>query len=137
MCQSKITLENNNLNREGFTMLKRWLENRNAGKTFVDYFHQCGCKTIAIYDAGEIGRLLYGEIKNSDIEIKYFIDRNAEGLKDVDGIPVILLPHIGKMEEVDILVVSPIVNYEMFCKAVTRYVPELRTLPLRDAVYEF
>lgn len=137
MCQSKIILENKNINREGFTMLKRWLENRNAGKTFVDYFHWCGWKTIAIYDAGEIGRLLYGEIKDSDIAIKYFVDRNAEGLKSVDGIPVILLPDIGKMEEVDILVVSPAVNYDMFCRAVAEYAPRLRTLPLRDAVYEF
>ena len=32
-----VDLENKNLNREGFTMMKRWLENRNAGKTFADF----------------------------------------------------------------------------------------------------
>lgn len=132
-----LDLENKNLNREGFTLLKRWLENRNAGKTFVDYFHEYGYRSIAIYDAGELGRLLYDEVKDSDIQVKYFVDRNAEGLRNIDGIPVILLRQIGEAEDVDALLVSPVVNYDVLCRAVAELAPTLRMLALRDAVYEF
>ncbi|MEH2950663.1 hypothetical protein [Sporofaciens sp. JLR.KK001] len=132
-----VDLENKNLNREGFTMMKRWLENRNAGKTFADFFHQYGYHSIAIYDAGEIGRILYDEIKGLDIEVKYFVDRNAQGMRTLDGIPVVLLRDIKEMAEVDALLVSPIVNCDVLCKVLSKEVPELSVLALRDAVYEF
>ena len=132
-----MTLENDNLNKEGFITLKKWLENRNRGKTFADYFHEYGYHTIAIYDAGDLGRLLYNEIKDSDIVVKYFIDRNAEGIKEIDGIPVILLSQISRMEEVDVLLISPVVNYDVISLLLAEAEPELRTLAFRDAVFEF
>ena len=132
-----MTLENDNLNKEGFITLKKWLENRNRGKTFADYFHEYGYHTIAIYDAGDLGRLLYNEIKDSDIVVKYLIDRNAEGIKEIDGIPVILLSQISRMEEVDVLLISPVVNYDVISLLLAETEPELRTLAFRDAVFEF
>lgn len=130
-------LENENLNRDGFVMLKRWLENRNAGKTFVDYFHEYGYLTLAVYDAGELGRLLYEEIKDSDLTLRYFVDRNAEGLGTIEGIPVISLSQISCMEEVDVLIVSPIADYDAVCRVLAEKAPELRTMSLKEAVYEF
>lgn len=130
-------LENENLSRDGFAMLKRWMENRNAGKTFVDYLHEYGYKTLGIYDAGELGRLLYEEIKASDLKVRYFVDRNAEGLKAIEGIPVIYLSEISKMEEVDVLIISPIVDYEAVCQILSEEAPKLQTLSLKEAVYEF
>lgn len=132
-----MTLENKDFSKEGFVTLKKWLENRNRGKTFADYFHEYGYQSIAIYDAGELGRLLYNEIKDSDIIVKYFIDRNAEGIKEVDGIPVILLSQIDRMEEVDALLVSPVVNYDAVCQLLAEQLPTIRTLAFRDAVFEF
>ncbi len=130
-------LENENLNRDGFAMLKRWMENRNAGKTFADYFHECGYRTIGICDAGEIGRLLYEEIKNSDIVVRYFADRNAEGLRMIDKVPVVPLSRIPDMEEVDVLVISPIMDYDAVCSLLAEKDPAIRTLSLKEAVYEF
>lgn len=130
-------LENENLSRDGFGMLKKWLENRNAGKTFVDYFHEYGYQTLAVYDAGDLGRLLYEEIRDSDLAVRYFVDRNAEGLRNIDGIPVILPSQIQKMEEVDVLVISPIVDYDAVCRLLAEEMPKIRTLSLREAVFEF
>lgn len=132
-----MNLENPNLNQEGFIMLKKWLENRNAGKTFTDYFHQYGYHTIGIYDAGDLGRILYDEIRDSDIQVKYFIDRNWEGLGSIEGIPVIDLGKIGEMEEVDALIVSPVVSYDAVCRILADKAPRLRILAFRDAVFEF
>ncbi len=132
-----MKLDNENLNREGFVMLKKWLENRNAGKSFADYFLEYGYETIGIYDAGELGKILYDEIRDSAVQVKYFVDRNAEGIRSVDGIPVITLAQIEEMEEVDALLVSPIVNYDTVCKILAERVPKLRVMAFRDAVFEF
>lgn len=130
-------LENKNSDRDCFVTVKRWLENRNKGKTFVDYFVECGYNTIGIYGAGDLGRLLYDEIRNSNIKVQYFVDRNAEGIKAIDGIPVVMIDEIEKMNEVDILIITPIGNYNLISKLLVMKAPILRTLSLKDAVYEF
>lgn len=130
-------LENINSDRDCFVTLKRWLENRNQNKKFSDYFHQYGYRTIAIYGAGDLGRLLYEEIKDTDITVKYFVDRNGEGIREIDGIPVITILEMKDKEEVDVLVITPIGNYDTICQTLVRQMPEMRTISLREAVYEF
>ncbi len=130
-------LDNANRDRDCFTTLKRWLENRNQNKYFSDYFYQYGYRTISIYGAGDLGRLLYEEIKGTDIIVKYFVDKNAEGIHQVDGIPVYTLSEAVFAEETDVLVVTPIGNYDEICKVLAEQMPWMRTLSLREAVYEF
>ena len=133
-------IENKNLYFDGYMTMKKWLENRNQGKTFAEYFKECGYKTVAIYEITDMGKLLYDEIKDSDIEVAYFVDRNAEGLREVDGIPVIMLQDVSKMQKsrpADILVVSPVVDYNKITKALAHFAPELPTMYIKDVVYEF
>lgn len=129
--------DNFNYENDGFITMKRWLENRNNGKTFLDYFKQCRISTIAIYGAGDMGRLLYTEIKGSDIKIEYFVDRNAEGIVNIDNIPVITIDKIPQMPEVDILVITPAGNFDVIRRDLARTAPTVRTISLKEAVYEF
>ncbi len=129
--------DNKNCENDGFITMKKWMENRNVGKTFVDYFHEYGYQNIAIYGAGDLGRLLYEEIKESDIRVDYFVDRNGEGMLEHEGVKVITIDKIKDMPLVDILVVSPVGNYVAISKSLAIEVPELATLNLREAVYEF
>ncbi|MEY8480690.1 hypothetical protein AALD74_02400 [Lachnospiraceae bacterium 48-21] len=129
-------MDNAAIAREDFALMKRWLENKNAKKSFADYFHQCGYQTIAIHGAGDIGRLLYEEVKESDIQVKYFVDRNGEGIHEIDGIPVITISQIGEMEDVDIVVITFINSYDTMSRRLARYVPEIRTLSIKEAIYE-
>lgn len=128
---------NQNYENDGFVTMKRWLENRNAEKSFVDYFNSYGYAKIAIYGTGDLGRLLYDEIKNSDIKVEYFIDRNGEGIREIEDIPVATINDIPEMPDVDVLVITPVGNYEAISEALARKTPEIRTLSLREAVYEF
>ncbi len=127
---------NPNINKDTIQTLKRWLENKNAGKSFVDFFREYGCSSIGIMDAGEIGRILYGEIKDSDIKVKWFVDRNAEGIDNIDGIPVRLMRDVFTLEDVDIICVSPVFDYEALSNYLVRNDPMIRTICLKDAVYE-
>ena len=117
--------------------LKRWLENRNEGRTFVDYLHEYGCRKVAIFDAGEIGKLIYDELKISDITVQYFIDRNAEAIKTIDEIPVEPFRKIGELPKVDLVIISTIYNYDELNKLLVTIDPNICTLYLKDAVYEF
>lgn len=129
--------DNNNYENDGFITMKRWLENRNAGKSFNDYFGECGYTKIAIYGAGDLGRLLYDEIKDTDIKVLWFADRNAEGIHEIDGIPVVTTEKIPSMPEVDILVITPVGNFDVISSMLVKVAPKVRTLSLREAVYEF
>lgn len=129
--------ENTNKEMDCFVTMKRWLENRNKNHTFVDYFNASGYKTVAIYGAGDLGKLLYEEIKDSNIKVSYFVDRNGEGLKNVDGIPVVMLKDVVNQEQVDVMVVTPAGNFEAISRDIVKNVPQMCLVSLKDAVYEF
>ena len=127
---------NENASRDIITTLKRWLENKNAGKSFSKYLIDNGYMTIGIMDAGEIGKILYEELKKSEVEVKWFVDRNAEGIGQIDGKPVRLLRDVFLLEKVDIICVSPIYDYEKVYSYLVEHDPTICTLSLRDAAYE-
>ena len=122
--------------RDCFVTMKRWMENNNRGKGIADYLSACGYGRIAIYGAGDIGRLLYHDIKGSEIYVAYFADRNAESIGDIDGIKVVMPIDIGKQEEVDIMVVSPVGAFASISRMLVENYPQMPVLSLKDAVYE-
>lgn len=134
--KEKKELVNINADRDCFVTLKRWLENRNEGKSFEQYFKACNYYKVGIYGAGDLGHLLYAELKNSDIQIQYFVDRNAEGLAFVECIPVISIGELKNQQEVDVLVVTPVGNYSSICSVLAEIYPELAVISLKDVVYE-
>ena len=130
-------LLNTNFQNDAIFMMKRWLENKNSGKTFVDYLHGYNCKSVIIVDAGEIGRILFGELKGSDIEIVCFLDRNAEGMQFVDNVPVYPFSSINEIPKVDMIIVSPLYSYDDVNRMLISVDPSIRSMYMKDAVYEF
>ena len=128
----------NNPKREQETIetLTRWLENRINGVAISEYFSECGYQSVGIIDAGEIGKMLYQELKKSTIEVRWFIDKNAEGIVDIDGIPVKLIKQVNTLDEVDIVCISPVYDYEMVTRFLVELKPEIRTIALCDVVSE-
>ena len=47
----------------------------------TEYFHKNDIQSIAIYGYKELGERLYDELKGSDIEIKYIIDKNIDYIR--------------------------------------------------------
>lgn len=58
----------------------RWLKLKQQNQTLADYFREKGFLSIAIYGYRELGERLYDELKGTDIDIKYIIDKNPEGI---------------------------------------------------------
>ncbi len=59
-------------------LLLMWLQDYQDGRRVVDFFHQNGYKSVAIYGYGDLGAALAGELEDSDVEVKYVIDRAAD-----------------------------------------------------------
>lgn len=60
-----------------YLLLNQWFKTKQEGKALAGYFHKNGIKSIAIYGMSYLGERLYTELRNSDIEIKYAIDKRS------------------------------------------------------------
>ncbi len=90
--------------REFYGVLTQWVELKQAGKSLEEYFEHYGYRSVAIYGMKELGELLYDELKESKVEIKYVIDKNIDYIyTEVPGVK----PD-EPMEMVDVVVVAAI-----------------------------
>ena len=88
-----------------YETLAQWISNIQNGIHIEDYFKEKGIKTIAIYGMGELGVLLYNELKDStDIQVLYGIDQS--GVCAIDDLDV-YYPE-DDLPDVDLVIVTPI-----------------------------
>lgn len=105
----KKTKKTSEKNLYYYNAAAQWVINKQEGKSMVKYLNSKGIKKIAIYGMGSMEELLYNELKNTEIEIEYFIDGNAsnyEFMFDVIGIN-----EIEKQKNVDAIIVTPIFDF--------------------------
>ncbi len=91
-----------------FYMMNRWVRLRQDGKNLSSYFEEQGYRKIAVYGIGYVGETFLAELKNSEIDIAYGIDRR-ESITYSDL--KIISPDMI-MEDVDMIVVTAIDYFE-------------------------
>lgn len=89
-------------------LLSNWIQMYQMKKNMVPYIADRGYKNIAIYGMGVLGQRLYDELEESDITVKYAIDRNAINIKDL----VDVKHPSEEMEPVDAIIVSSLYYFE-------------------------
>ena len=114
-----------------YNMLNQWLLLKQEGKSLVKYFEDKGYKSIAIYGMGEIGNRLYDELKKSNIEVKYAIDKNATNT--YSDIKVCELE--DDLAPVDVIIVTAIFAFDEIEKKLTEVV-NYPIISLEDIIYE-
>lgn len=68
-----------------FMMMNQWVKVKQEGKNLSSYFLKNRYKKIAIYGMSYVGETLLDELKDSEIEVAYGIDKNANSIHvDVD-----------------------------------------------------
>lgn len=87
-----------------YVILVQWLRLRQRGISIENYFSERNIKTIAIYGMKELGQLLYEELKDSSIRVKYAIDRNADNI----CAPINVVTANENMESVDMIVITAV-----------------------------
>lgn len=61
-----------------YELLSAWERLKDKGISLADYFIKNEYRSIAIYGAGEIGWILWNELNNSGVQVKYLIDYNPQ-----------------------------------------------------------
>lgn len=105
----------------------KWLELKIGGESIEDYLKGKGISTACIYGWGHFGKILYEDLKNTDIDIRYILDRKSP---NADA-PVTVLKPDKKYEDVDIVIVSTMFDNEGI-KARLREMGYKNVVTLRD-----
>lgn len=114
-----------------FLMMNQWVKVKQEGKNIASYFEENGYKKIAIYGMSYAGETLVSELKDSQIELKYGIDKNANHLyADMD---IVTLD--DDLEEVDAVVVTPIFFFEEIEEQLSQML-DCPIISLEDILYE-
>ncbi|MBD5489856.1 MAG: hypothetical protein HDR13_13880 [Lachnospiraceae bacterium] len=114
-----------------FLMMNQWVKVKQEGKHLADYLEQKGYKSIAIYGMSYAGERLLEELKGSNIEVRYGIDRNAETIySDID-----LVTNEDRLEPVDAIIITSIFFFDEIEKQLSEKV-DYPIISLEDILYE-
>ena len=87
-----------------FYMMNNWVRVKQENKSIADYLEKEGFKEIAIYGMSRVGDTLLYELQDTDITVKYGIDKNAGSI--YTDINVLTLE--DDLEAVDAVIVTAI-----------------------------
>lgn len=114
-----------------YNMLNEWLYLKQNGTSLDTYFKKNDYNSIAIYGMGEMGSRLYDELKESDVTVKYAIDKNAASV--YSGLEVI--DPEEEFPEVDVVVVTATFAFDEIENSIENKV-NCPIVSLEDVVYE-
>lgn len=95
-------------NRAMFVLMDRWASLRQDGRKLEEYFMKNEYGRIAVYGLGVMGQRLIKELRDSQVEVVYGIDKNED--MTYTGLDVI--PIRGELPSVDAVVVTVVKEFE-------------------------
>lgn len=105
-----------------FCIMNNWMEAKQQAKRMDVYLEKRGFRTVAIYGMHYIGERLYKELENTQIEVKYGIDKNKDG----SNCALTIYKPDEKLPMVDaIIVTTPLYYY-----SIKRTLGELLHIPI-------
>ena len=114
-----------------FLMMNQWVAVKQEGKNLADYFEKNNFYSIAIYGMSYAGERLLEELRNSNIVVKYGIDKNASGIySDIE-----LITMDDNLEDVDAVVVTPIFFFDQIEEELSKKL-SCPIISLEDILYE-
>lgn len=118
-------------NRGLFLLMDQWVRVRQDGRKLEEYFIRNSYKRIAVYGMGYVGRRLVEELKDSEIETVYGIDRNAANI--YSEIKVVTMDE--ELANVDVVVVTLVDDFDQVSDLLSK---ELRcpVIAIEDIVNE-
>ena len=111
--------------------MNQWVAVKQEGKNLADYFDKQGYKSIAIYGMSYAGERLLEELKCSDIQVQYGIDKNADNIyMDVN-----IVTMEDELKPVDAIVVTPIFFFDDIEEELSQKI-DCPIISLEDVLYE-
>lgn len=89
-------------------MMNQWVRIKQEGRNVAEYLDKRGYEKVAIYGMGHAGETLLSELKDTNIEVVYSIDKNAGQI--FSSIPIVTPDNIS--EKVDAIIVTAITFFD-------------------------
>lgn len=116
---------------ELYLTMNQWVKVRQEGKSLSTYFKKNGYKRIAIYGMHYIGETLLNELRGTDIEVVYAVDKDANQIfADVE----VVLPE-DHLDAVDAIVVTAITFFDEIEEKLSQKL-DCPIISLEDILYE-
>lgn len=87
-----------------YRCLNKWMLNRESNRTIDDYLARMKKYNVAIYGYGMLGKHLVYELKQTDINVEWVMDKNIK-LSD-ENVVVNTPDKIGTMPKVDLVIIA-------------------------------
>lgn len=114
-----------------FLMMNQWVKVKQEGKNLSVYFDKNNYKKIAVYGMSYAGETLIEELRGTNIEIAYAIDKNANSI--YSDINVVTME--DNLEDVDAIVVTAITAFDEIEERLQSKV-DCPVISLEDILYE-
>jgi len=114
-----------------YYLANHWLDLKQNNISIAGYFEDNNINTIAIYGMGEMGKRLIKELKDSNIDVKYVVDKN-ENLVIDDDIKIVAKESI--FQQVDALIVTATFAFNEIKKELEEKV-SFPVISLEDVIY--
>lgn len=114
-----------------FKMMNQWVKVKQDGKNLSEYFIKNDYRRIAIFGMHYAGETLLNELRNTEVEVVYGIDKNADALyMDVD-----IVSTDDNLDTVDAVVVTAIAFFGEIEEMLSTKV-DCPILSLEDILYQ-
>lgn len=114
-----------------YLMMNQWVKVKQENKSISDYLEKNGYKEIAIYGMNYVGETLLSELKDSNVKVKYGIDKNADTMYlDID----VVTPD-DELEEVDAVIVTAITFFDEIADNLSEKI-SCPIISMEDILYE-
>lgn len=114
-----------------FLMMNQWVKVKQEGKNLVAYFENNGYKRIAIYGMSYAGETLLEELKESEVQVVYGIDKRADGI--YANLDVITIDE--PLNKVDAIVVTAITFFDEIESLLSEKI-DCPIISLEDILYD-
>lgn len=114
-----------------FNILQEWMAIKENGAGLDPYFLKHHYEKIAIYGWGVLGKLLYKDLRDTEVKVEYAIDRAAVA----NDINLAVMTLDDAFPEVDVIVVTATFAFEEIRKDLEQHT-EIPIISLRDVVFE-
>ncbi len=94
-----------------FELSNKWIEIHQKNKNISEYIRNMGYCQIGIYGLSYLGQRLFEELIDGGLEVVCGFDRRADSI-NIPGLSIISPDNIHKNIDVDIIIVTSIMQYE-------------------------
>lgn len=114
-----------------FLMMNQWVKIKQEGKNLSSYLDKNGYKKIAVYGMSYAGETLVNELKGTEVQVSYGIDKNADSIyADIDVVTM-----DDAFQEVDAIIVTAITFFDEIEKQLHAKI-NCPIISLEDILYE-